>query len=683
MKRLAALGAFQLSLYLNNRVDDALFKRYSRLISPDVTEEEVASYPWQPEALFWDNPVAAERYRRIWDHCQGDPIALTAVQLYLLCLMEERGVSLLREGLGLEEGLTIEAAGRIACRGTESIDMIPALRRAFGRVELLLQAEPGRDFLKAPFRLDGRLAAYLSGDDRMDQALEGLCTVVEAPGEIPASCLTGGRAEEVAGQLAGQGGFWLVPITGERGSGRRYFARQVAARLGRALLLVPFEGVSEGGRLSPRPWRRVLRELALSGRLLCLYGVRREERAGPEGLQALLARLEGDLAPLGRPAFLTTPPGVKVLPFLNCRAAPVAVPTPTIPQSAQLWQEFARQELEDPGSFPAGELAAKMTLTAGQMERIVRLLGASRPKGPWQARDIFKLCYQVLDDGRYENIRFVDTAYTWEDLKLPAPLKQALREVCAHVEHQGLVLDGWGLRRKFPYGRCVSVLFSGPPGTGKTMAAQVLASMLGLELYKVDLSQIADKYIGETEKRLKQVFDQAEKSNMVLFFDEADALLGKRTEVKESKDRYANTEVAYLLQRMEEYSGIAVMATNQAGNMDAAFVRRFRYHLVFPRPDEALRRALWEDVLTGIPAQAIHYGYLARQFELTGAQIKNIALNAAYRAAADGGVLKMEHLIRAVFLERQKEGKVMLASEFGEYGVMLSDQLARQGGAGV
>jgi SpoVK/Ycf46/Vps4 family AAA+-type ATPase len=217
---------------------------------------------------------------------------------------------------------------------------------------------------------------------------------------------------------------------------------------------------------------------------------------------------------------------------------------------------------------------------------------------------------------------------------------------------------------------------SGPPGTGKTMTAQVLASRLGLELYKVDLSQITDKYIGETEKRLKQVFDQAEKSNMILFFDEADALLGKRSEVKDANDEHANTEVAYLLQRMEEYHGIVLMATNLAGNMDSAFLRRFRYHLVFTLPDEGMRRSLWADALAGIPCVGVQLDYLARQFELSGAQIKNIALNAAYRAADDGGELRMFHLVQAVFQEFKKEGKVMLSSEFGEYGMMLSDYLS-------
>jgi len=434
--------------------------------------------------------------------------------------------------------------------------------------------------------------------------------------------------------------------------------------------LVPFDTIAGDGVLRPVSWRRLLRELRLSDRLLCLCGV----SGSADRIPALLQQMERELASFARPVFITTLPSVKVVPFLSCAVHTVAIPTPTILQSAALWRSFAAQYLAG-NELPAESLAAKMTLTAGQIEKIVKLLRFRNAAEQWEERDIFKLCYKVLDDGRYENIRFVDTEYTWDDLQLEEPLKTSLKAVCAQVEHQGMVLDEWGLRRRYPYGRCVSVLMSGPPGTGKTMTAQVLASQLGLELYKVDLSQIVDKYIGETEKRLKQVFEQAEKSNMVLFFDEADALLGKRSEVKDSKDKYANTEVAYLLQKMEEYSGIVLMATNQAGNMDSAFLRRFRYHLVFTLPDETMRRKLWTDALAGIPSKHIQLDYLARQFQLSGAQIKNIALNAAYRAADDGGVLRMEHLVQAVFQEFHKEGKVLLSSEFGEYGVMLSDYL--------
>ena len=667
MKRLAALAAFKLSLFLQPRVDSAFFKQYSRLIAPDVTKEELAAYPETPEELFPDEPVLAERYRYLYNLCGGDSIALTAVQLYLLALLEERTLDLLREGFGLSNGLTIEAAGRIACQDQETLDLLPRLRNAFDKVELLLQAEPGMDFLKAPFRLDGRLAAFLQGDDTPDRRLLEQGVYADASNaSLPPAILTGELVEQTAAHLRENPGLTLVHISGEPGSGRRFFARHTAARLDRELLVTPFHAVASEQGFFPGPWRLVLRELLLSRRLLCL-----REIQGPPGLLRQLER-----KPVSRPVFLTSRPAVKTIPFLEGSIWPVQIPALTILQSARLWRALASETLPDAAEFPGEALAAKMNLTAGQIVRILRLLKNQCPHGPWEEREIFRLCYQVLDDGRYENIRFVDASYTWEDLQLEDRLKESLRAVCAQVEHQGLVLDEWGLRRRYPYGRCVSVLLSGPPGTGKTMTAQVLASRLGLALYKVDLSQIVDKYIGETEKRLRQVFDQAEKSNLVLFFDEADALLGKRSEVKDAKDKYANTEVAYLLQRMEEYQGVVLMATNQAGSIDAAFARRFRYHLAFTLPDEPLRRKIWTGALAGIPAEGIQLDYLTQQFPLSGAQIKNIALNAAYQAAADGKILHMDHLVRAMFQELQKEGKVLLASEFGEYGVMLSDYLS-------
>lgn len=677
MKRLAALAAFQLSLFFKPRVSDDFFKTYSRLISPDVTEEEIASYPRQAEDLFFDRPETAARYQTLQILCDHDPIALTAIGLYLLALMEKRTLQLLQEGLGT--GLTIEAAARITFPQEETVDLASRMRAAFDRVELLVQADPDQEWWQAPFHLDGRLAAWLSGDDTPDRTLAGSFTLTAPDTPLFPASFTNPLTAHTAAMLKSSPGFAVVAISGSSGSGRQHFARHTARLLGKELLTVPFHAVGEAVLLRPRPWRQVLRELLLTGRLLCLSNLECPPEQRPARLPALLRQLEQSLSPFGAPVFFTADASVKVIPFLTCPVFPVAIPHPTISQSAQLWRELSGAYLSGAAAFPADSLAAKMSLTPGQMERIIQLLRFQQPSGPWAERDLFKLCYQVLDDGRYENIRFVDTAYTWADLQLEPPLKAALQAICDQVAQQGLVLDEWGLRRRYPYGRCVSVLMSGPPGTGKTMTAQVLSAQLGLELYKVDLSQIVDKYIGETEKRLRQVFDQAEKSNMILFFDEADALLGKRSEVKDAKDKYANTEVAYLLQRMEEFQGIVLMATNQAGSIDAAFVRRFRYHLVYSLPNEELRRKIWADALSGIPSAGIQHTYLSRQFQLSGAQIKNIVLNGAYRAAAEGGLLRMEHLVRAIFQELQKEGKVLLSSDFGEYGGMLNEFLLETG----
>ncbi len=683
MKRLAAIAAFKLSLYLIKQHDDkGIFARYPRLISPDVTEEELAGLPQTPELLFADQPEMATRCRKLYDLCEGDDIALTAIRLVLLEELDGSLGSLLQEAFGADE-LTILTAARIAYCKVDVSDHTPAMRRAFDRVApLLLPENTAAGFLNARLLRDGRIAAWLSGDVRPDPTLPTRCTVFDPPQQqAPAFCRMQTEIERAAALSMRMDGFFLYIIRGEPTSGRRFLAQESARRIDCRLLLVPYDSVSEEGRLLAEPWRRVVRELLLSGCWLCLTGLSARTEKEREVLPAQLRIIENSLAPMGQPAFLTADETVRVVPFIHTFAMQIIIPPCSISEGSDLWRALACDCFGSADGLPVTELAAKMTLTAGQIKHILLQLSGLQPQGPWDIRMVFRLCYQVLDDGRYQNIRFVRTQYQWEDLRLPSAQKQVLEEICSQVEHQGQVLDDWGLRRKFPYGRSVSALFSGAPGTGKTMAAQVLAARLGLELYKIDLSQIVDKYIGETEKRLKQVFDQAEKSNLVLFFDEADALFGKRSEVKEAKDKYANTEVAYLLQRIEEYAGVVLLATNLVQNIDPAFLRRFRYHIVFTLPDESLRAALWHDALPDtVPQQGINFEYLARQFTFSGSQIKNTALNACYKAAADGGVLEMRHLIQAVYQEEQKEGKIMLAGEYGEYGSLLYGSMDAQKG---
>lgn len=261
--------------------------------------------------------------------------------------------------------------------------------------------------------------------------------------------------------------------------------------------------------------------------------------------------------------------------------------------------------------------------------------------------------------------RKVEPKYRWDDIVLPPDTQTQLREICNQAKHRHLVYEEWGFDRKLSLGKGQNVLFSGLPGTGKTMAAEVMASELQLDLYKIDLSQVVSKYIGETEKNLNRIFNAAATSNAILLFDEADSLFGKRTEVKESRDRYANIEVGYLLQKMEEYEGIAILTTNVRSNIDDAFVRRLRFIVEFPLPTEKQRRQIWEKIWPNTTPRSpqIDLDFLARKFEIGGANIRNVALAATFLAADEGIPVNMSHLIRAIRREYQKMGKILMEEE--------------------
>jgi SpoVK/Ycf46/Vps4 family AAA+-type ATPase len=250
-------------------------------------------------------------------------------------------------------------------------------------------------------------------------------------------------------------------------------------------------------------------------------------------------------------------------------------------------------------------------------------------------------------------------------LVLPEFQIQTLRQIASHVLHRTKVYETWGFAAKEQRGLGVSGLFTGESGTGKTMAAEVLANELQMDLYRVDLSAVVSKYIGETEKNLKQVFDGAEDGGVLLLFDEADALFGKRSDVKDSHDRYANIEVSYLLQRIEAYRGLAILTTNLKSSMDRAFQRRLRFTVNFPFPDPTQREAIWRRIFPAqAPTQGLDYKRLA-QLNITGGNIRNIALNAAFLAAEEGNAkpVEMEHLARAAKLEARKIERPLSAAE--------------------
>lgn len=283
--------------------------------------------------------------------------------------------------------------------------------------------------------------------------------------------------------------------------------------------------------------------------------------------------------------------------------------------------------------------------------------------------DIKESCVRETSSNGGHMITVMDTGYRWDDLVLPAQQKEQLRTACNRVLYRGQIYDAWGFGQKVAYGRGVSMVFSGPPGTGKTMSAGIVADYLGTTLYRVDLAAVVSKYIGETEKNLNTIFETVKRGCGVLFFDEADVLFSKRTEVSNSNDKHSNMEAAYLLQKMEEYEGVVILATNYIQNMDEAFKRRIQFLIDFPLPDIECRKWLWKKVF---PKQILFeeepdYDFLARQFELTGSHIKNIALQAAFFAADEKKGVSMKHIIKALLLEIKKTGKTISREELREY----------------
>jgi len=357
----------------------------------------------------------------------------------------------------------------------------------------------------------------------------------------------------------------------------------------------------------------------------------------------------------------------------NHRLINYAFHSPDYPLRKQLWKSFLNHNYDLSEDVDIATLASKFKLSGGQIrDAIFTACNIAMAKNPGESTlsmpDLYQGCKAQSNKKLTTLAKKIEPHHTWEDLVLPADNAEQLKEVSGYIRHKGTVYTDWGFDKKLSLGKGLNILFSGPSGTGKTMAAGIIAGEVGLDLYKIDLSGIVSKYIGETEKNLKKIFKEAETSNAILFFDEADALFGKRSEVKDSHDRYANIEINYLLQKMEEHEGIVILATNFKKNMDEAFLRRLHFTIEFPLPDEMYREKIWRNIFPEeTPVEkSLDFKFLA-SFKITGGNIKNIALSAAFLAVGDSHIITMEHIIRAVKREFQKMGKICTQGEFGKY----------------
>jgi hypothetical protein len=423
------------------------------------------------------------------------------------------------------------------------------------------------------------------------------------------------------------------------GAGRTTLAAQAAARLGRPLVAVDARALA--ALADPLvAAARELRSARLSGSLIVWRNA--DDLPAP-----VLQAIAGGTSP----AFLTAEKPL-AQPSAAVRRS-YAVPPLCRAERLRLWDERR--------GGPAPEPVLEWGLRPGEIETIAQIAAA----GDEAIREV---CRRLLVEVPHELLSPLQLPYAWDDLVVSPQLAAHLREFEAQARARGEVLDGWGLGRLTPLGRGVTALFAGPSGTGKTMAAQVLARVLGLELYRVDLAGVVNKYIGETEKHLRAVFASCERSPVLLFFDEADALFGRRISANDAHDRFANIEVDYLLQRMEQFDGVAVLATNRKGDLDSAFTRRLRFTIDFAPPTADERERLWRWALERRAdtdgrqlVGAVDWGGLAREIDLTGAGIKAAALAAAFLARSEGTAIETRHLLAAARRELEKEGIVVRA----------------------
>jgi hypothetical protein len=505
----------------------------------------------------------------------------------------------------------------------------------------------------SPLRIEESVLHFLMGAPVLDERLRNCVETVEPPPVLPASYRP--HAEKLAGLWSKpEGPRAIAQLQGNAVEGKRALAAAACAALGLRLYVLRVGAIPASTTELEGLTQLWDRDAVLTGSALLLQA----ESASPaqwEAVCALADRINGPLLVAGSGA----------LELHQRELVTLSIERPKADEQSALWKNILGEHAEKlNGELDrvASQFALDFTSIKTAASRVLDAIDGKET-------DVLPLIWEACRsearaelDGRAQRI---EVRAGWQDLVLPEASLNMLHTVAVHVRQQEKVLERWGFAAQCSRGLGITALFTGQSGTGKTLAAEILAKELRLDLYRIDLSQVVSKFIGETEKNLRAVFDVAENSGAILLFDEADALFGKRSEVKDSHDRYANIEVSYLLQRMEAYRGLAILTTNMRGSLDVAFLRRIRFIINFPFPDHGLRRRIWACMFPPeTPTSGLDLDKLAR-LNLPGGNIRNVALNAAFLAADEGSPVRMDHLLISARHECGKVEKQLSSAEVG------------------
>ncbi|GGT11632.1 ATP-binding protein [Nonomuraea spiralis] len=576
-------------------------------------------------------PELRRKYDRLYAHLQDDITRRRPsvdLILHLLCPSEHR---------------------RWAVRSCFS-ENAPLLRTGILQAVADPASPSGSSGLAQFLKVDPRICHFLMGLNELDASLVG--KLRQHDGQDVGHELADGVLRLIKHHWSGEGRPIVFHLHGPAGSGKLDLAAEVCRHLEIPLLSADAGALDTGGLL-----RTCLREGVLHQAAIHLPAA---DTLPP----ALLAELREAVADFGRLTFLTGEHAWDGGDFPGALFHSLAMPAPDPRRAVLAWREHLGAHTGEAREW-AEQLVSRFRLPPRRIGAALALADNQRlmepDDRPLALADVAAACRGHLG-GRLDGLAVrIDPARGWRDLVLPEDRANQLRAIGDQVRHDFRVHREWGFRR----GGGLTVLFSGPPGTGKTMAAEVLAHDLDLDLYKVDLSGVVSKYVGETEKNLARVFHEAWAAHAILFFDEADALFGKRTQVSDAHDRYANIETGYLLQKLDDHEGMVILATNLRQNLDEAFTRRLRFIVEFPFPEVDSRSRIWR---TSFPPHApvapdVDFDELARRFPLSGGNIANVVLNAAFLAAADGGGIERRHILLGARTEFEKIGKLWPGDE--------------------